>query len=85
MCYNRKNINFYLVPYKDPALTRNILEDKEIKSHNDAMISVVNKIKRELNKCTECEKKAISCDINSEFYEFYKNRLKEEVYKKKLG
>ena len=28
---------------------------------------------------------AISCDINSEFYEFYKNRLKEEVYKKKLG
>ncbi|CEN94035.1 MAG: exonuclease SbcCD subunit D [Paeniclostridium sp.] len=45
-----KNINFYLVPYKDPALTRKILEDKEIKSHNDAMISVVNKIKRELNK-----------------------------------
>ncbi|MGG5463128.1 sigma factor G inhibitor Gin [Clostridium sp. B9] len=35
--------------------------------------------------CTECEKKAISCDINSDFYEFYKNRLKEEVYKKKLG
>lgn len=45
-----KNINFYLVPYKDPALTRKILEDKEIKSHNDAMISVINKIKRELNK-----------------------------------
>lgn len=45
-----KNINFYLVPYKDPALTRKILEDKEIKNHNDAMISVVNKIKRELNK-----------------------------------
>lgn len=45
-----KNINFYLVPYKDPALTRKILEDKEIKSHNDAMISVVNKIKKELNK-----------------------------------
>lgn len=35
--------------------------------------------------CTECEKKAINCDINSDFYEFYKNRLKEEVYKKKLG
>lgn len=45
-----KNINFYLVPYKDPALTKKILEDKEIKSHNDAMISVVNKIKKELNK-----------------------------------
>ena len=35
--------------------------------------------------CTECEKKAIDCDINSDFYEFYKNRLKEEIYKKKLG
>ncbi|CEK29823.1 exonuclease SbcD [[Clostridium] sordellii] len=45
-----KNINFYLVPYKDPALIRKILEDKEIKSHNDAMISVVNKIKKELTK-----------------------------------
>ena len=34
---------------------------------------------------TEGEKKAISCDINSEFYDFYKYSLKEEVYKKKLG
>lgn len=34
--------------------------------------------------CIECEKKVIECDINSDFYEFYKNKLKEEVYQKKL-
>lgn len=32
--------------------------------------------------CTECEKKAISCDVNSEFYEFYKNRLKKRFIRK---
>lgn len=38
---------------------------------------------REKLICIECEKKVIECDINSEFYEFYKNRLKEELYTKK--
>ncbi|MDO4535564.1 MAG: sigma factor G inhibitor Gin [Clostridium perfringens] len=33
--------------------------------------------------CKSCENKVIECDLNSEFYEFYKNRLKEEIYKKK--
>ncbi|WP_250674827.1 exonuclease SbcCD subunit D [Paraclostridium ghonii] len=45
-----KNVNFYLVPYKDPALTRKILDEKEIKSHNDAMESVIYKIKEEMNQ-----------------------------------
>ena len=45
-----KNVNFYLVPYKDPALTRKILDKKEIKSHNDAMTSVIEKIKSEMNE-----------------------------------
>lgn len=45
-----KNVNFYLVPYKDPALTRKILDKKEIKSHNDAMESVIDKIKEEMNQ-----------------------------------
>lgn len=44
-----KNVNFYLVPYKDPALTRKILDKKEIKSHNDAMKFVVEKIKDNIN------------------------------------
>ncbi|MGL5243941.1 MAG: sigma factor G inhibitor Gin [Sarcina sp.] len=35
--------------------------------------------------CTGCEEKVIGCDMDSEFYQFYKNKLKEEVYKKKLG
>jgi len=50
LCENNKNINFYLVPYKDPALTKKLLDNKEIRSHNDAMIAVIDKIKEELNK-----------------------------------
>ncbi|GAA0091155.1 exonuclease SbcCD subunit D [Paraclostridium bifermentans] len=45
-----KNVSFYLIPYKDPALTRKILDEKEIKSHNDAMKFVVEKIKEDMNK-----------------------------------
>lgn len=47
---NDKNINFYLVPYKDPALTKKLLNNKEIKNHNDAMVATIDKIKEELNK-----------------------------------
>lgn len=45
-----KKINFYLVPYKDPALTKKLLENKDIRSHNDAMIAVIDKIKENINK-----------------------------------
>ena len=31
------NVNFYLLPYVDPAKVRLIYKDKEIKTHNDAM------------------------------------------------
>ena len=47
---NNQNVNFYLVPYKDPALTKKLLNNKEIRSHNDAMIAVIDKIKEELNE-----------------------------------
>ena len=47
---NDKNINFYLVPYKDPALTKKLLNNKEIKNHNDAMVATIDKIKEELNE-----------------------------------
>ena len=30
-----------------------------------------------------CETKVIECDLDSEFYKFYKNRLKEEIYTRK--
>lgn len=47
---NNQNVNFYLVPYKDPALTKKLLDNKEIRGHNDAMIAVIDKIKEELNE-----------------------------------
>lgn len=50
LCDNNQNVNFYLVPYKDPALTKKLLENKEIRSHNDAMVAVIDKIKEELNE-----------------------------------
>lgn len=46
---NGKNINFYLVPYKDPALVRKILNEKDIKSHNDAMKYIVEIIREKMN------------------------------------
>ena len=47
---NNQKVNFYLVPYKDPALTKKLLDNKEIKSHNDAMKATLNLIKENLNK-----------------------------------
>lgn len=34
---------------------------------------------REKKICSSCEKKAIEAEITSEFYEFYKNRIKENI------
>ena len=34
-------INFYLVPYKDPSVIRKLLDNSEIKNHNDAMKAIV--------------------------------------------
>ena len=43
LCDSNQNVNFYLVPYKDPALTKKLLDNKEIRSHNDAMVAVIDK------------------------------------------
>lgn len=37
-------VNFYLVPYKDPAVVRKLLDNSEIKNHNDAMKAIVENI-----------------------------------------
>ncbi|MFR5265756.1 sigma factor G inhibitor Gin [Clostridium sp.] len=29
--------------------------------------------------CSSCEQKAIEAEVTSEFYEFYKNRIKENI------
>ena len=47
---DNRNINFYLVPYKDPALTKKLLDNKAIKNHNDAISETINNIKENLNK-----------------------------------
>ena len=44
------NVNFYLVPYKDPSVVKKILDNKEIRNHNDAMKSIINLIKEKMNK-----------------------------------
>lgn len=33
--------------------------------------------------CRPCIDKVMVCELDSDFYQFYKNKLKEEVYKKK--
>ncbi|MEC5424842.1 exonuclease SbcCD subunit D [Virgibacillus sp. C22-A2] len=37
-------VNFYLIPYCDPSVVRTELEDDTIRSHNDAMNSIVENI-----------------------------------------
>lgn len=44
------SVNFYLIPYKDPSVVRQILDNKEIKNHNDAMKETISKIKENFNK-----------------------------------
>lgn len=43
-------VNFYLIPYKDPSVIRKLLDNSEIKNHNDAMKAIVEKINKNLNK-----------------------------------
>lgn len=44
-----EQINFYLIPYVDPAVIRRKYEDKEIKNHNDAMRVIVKEIEKDLD------------------------------------
>jgi exonuclease SbcD len=43
-------VNFYLVPYADPAIVRDLFGDENIHTHNDAMKVIVNSIKENINK-----------------------------------
>ncbi|GKU82765.1 exonuclease SbcCD subunit D [Niallia sp. NCCP-28] len=44
-----KGVNFYLVPYCEPAIVRQYLADEKIVSHHDAMEAIVNKITEQLD------------------------------------
>lgn len=43
-------VNFYLVPYADPAMVRNVYEDDNIHTHDDAMKAIITGIKQTLNR-----------------------------------
>lgn len=42
-------VNFYVIPYAEPAYVREIFNDKEIKSHNDAMKAIMNVINQDMD------------------------------------
>ncbi len=43
-------INFFSIPYADPAVVRDLFEDNEIKSHDDAMRKIVGVINDSINR-----------------------------------
>lgn len=43
-------INFYSIPYADPAVVRDLFEDNSIKNHDDAMKKIVGFINSSMNK-----------------------------------
>lgn len=44
------NVNFYMIPYVDPAILRRKFNNPEIRNHNDAMKAIINRIKPNLNE-----------------------------------
>ncbi|MBI0576953.1 exonuclease SbcCD subunit D [Neobacillus cucumis] len=42
-------VNFYLVPYAEPGVVRQLLEDDSIHSHHDAMKALIGKMEETLN------------------------------------
>ncbi|MFD2046539.1 exonuclease SbcCD subunit D [Ornithinibacillus salinisoli] len=45
-------VHFHLVPYCDPSVVRNVLEDDEIRTHNDAMNKIVVQISKNMKPNT---------------------------------
>ncbi len=43
-------VNFYSIPYMDPAEVREILEDEGIKTHDDAMKAIINGINLDVSE-----------------------------------
>lgn len=41
---NHGAVHFHLIPYCDPSIVRNVLEDDEIRTHNDAAKKIVKQI-----------------------------------------
>jgi len=43
-------VNFYLIPYADAALVRDVYEDSNIRNQQDAMKAIIDKIKATMNR-----------------------------------
>jgi len=43
-------VNFYLVPFAEPAIVRSVYEDETIRSHDDAMKGIIGSITSGMNK-----------------------------------
>lgn len=43
------DVNFYLVPYSDPAIIRRLYQNESIKNHNDVMKTIVDEINKTLD------------------------------------
>ncbi|MFO1444909.1 exonuclease SbcCD subunit D [Bacillus sp. Bva_UNVM-123] len=44
-----KGVNFFLVPYAEPGVVRQLLNDASIITHNDAMKAIIGKIEQNIN------------------------------------
>ncbi|GHH96738.1 exonuclease SbcCD subunit D [Neobacillus kokaensis] len=42
-------VNFYLIPYAEPGLVRQLLEDDSIHSHQDAMKALIGRMEKNMN------------------------------------
>lgn len=43
-------VNFYLIPFADPVIVRELYENEEIKNHDMAMKVIIDEIKKNMNK-----------------------------------
>lgn len=43
-------VNFYMLPYTDPRIIRNLFEDNKISTHDDAMKKIIDNIGQALNR-----------------------------------
>lgn len=43
------NVNFYPIPYSEPAIVRELYEDENIKNHDSAMKAIINRINKKIN------------------------------------
>ncbi|NMM62706.1 exonuclease SbcCD subunit D [Clostridium sp. P21] len=43
-------VNFYPIPYADPAEVRHVMENEDIHNHNEAMKSIIGSIKENVNE-----------------------------------